>query len=106
MLSRLFVHFMILMLFAVGQIGIASHALEHIQPQIVATSDADQQTDDHSKELCLQCVAKSQAEQSDLPTAVVLSISKTQADLLSITFYKLSSFFSEPYSARAPPKYS
>lgn len=105
MLSRFFVQFLILMLFAVGQTGVATHALEHI-PHHASESHSEHEDDEHSEELCLQCVAKSQAEQSDLQRGFSLAFVGKQGDIVTFEFSSFASPFIEPYSARAPPAFS
>lgn len=102
MLNRLLTILMVLTLFALGQIGVATHAVEHITEHTSAAPHG-QEEDAPVDSLCLQCLAKAQAEQFELPSGLTLPVAlATNAHLalqLSIPTY----LYLKPYSARAPP---
>jgi hypothetical protein len=99
MLHKLAIHFVIVFLFAVTQIGATTHEISHL-------SHASQQTqpDQHtSPDQCSQCLAYAQSASGALLQTFVAPLIQAQ-NLFSVTFAYLSlSTLSNTYRARAPP---
>ncbi len=105
MLQRIFIHLSFVLVFALMQIGVATHEISH------TTSNAKHsQTSSKSKpkntvaEQCAQCISYAKIASGVLTTSLAITTSsastaETPNQHVSFQYYSTS-----PYSARAPPQ--
>ncbi|WP_049764496.1 hypothetical protein [Methylotenera mobilis] len=105
MLQKFIVNLSLALLFALTQIGVATHEISHITngTQHSQTSEKSQQKSTVAEQ-CAQCISYAKIASGVLATPIIIPIS--QPGLIA-TSSKPSSFqlyASSPYSARAPPQ--
>jgi hypothetical protein len=98
MLQRLALHLSLILLFALTQIGVATHEISHL-----TDSQQHQQDQNHHENQCGQCLSYNHAAVADLTPTFTFQV--TPAEQLFAVSEFASSFSTTPsfYSARAPP---
>lgn len=100
MLHRFFVHLSLVILFAMTQMGVATHEISHYA-DLVKQSQQDQNTPNHQ---CEQCLSHAGVANGLKPHIFVFNVEHS----VSIISIKLANHFSSTsfhsYSARAPPQ--
>lgn len=100
MLHRIFVHLSLALLFALTQMGVATHEISHF-------SDLTQQSQQHKNtpnHQCEQCISHAGIESALSSPAFVFALQQT----VFITPVSFNAYFfsvtSQHYAARAPPQ--
>jgi hypothetical protein len=102
MLQRAFIHICLILLFAVTQMGVATHEISHLTDK----QQQRQEDNKHPQNQCEQCLTISHAANAPLAHSVVFVTTSTKQ---FYTFELTAGFPSRtatPYSARAPPSLS
>lgn len=100
--KRVLIYFMLFVLFAISQTGIAMHEVTHIDPDFLH-SQQDDKGQNTSQEHCDHCIAKAGTDTADIPNAIHLTFSLDQHQLATFTVATLVSRLPKLYSPRAPP---
>lgn len=101
MLQRVFIHLSLILLFAITQIGVATHEISHL-----ADGTQHQQDQHNTESQCEQCLSYSHAAVADLAPTFTFQLAPSEHTFTASTF---ASTFASPlsfYSARAPPTHS
>lgn len=102
MLQRVFIHICLILLFAVTQMGAATHEISHLNDK----QQQHQQDKNHQQNQCEQCLVLSHAANAPLAHSIVFVGTSTKQLYLAELKASAASCTATPYSARAPPSTS
>ncbi len=99
MLQRLFIHLILVVLFALTQMGVVTHEISHLSH----TTQKTQPDKNTAAEQCGQCIGYAQLAGGIASSSGVMPQSTAQFLLATAYDAQLASVLIFPYSARAPP---
>lgn len=107
MQNRILIHLALVMLFALAQIGIATHSVKHIEIQLSESHESKSQpgsTEQHESDFqCPQCIAQSHADVATIQADFNLTLANCKPVLLASQVTHKTTFTSKYFRARAPP---
>lgn len=105
MLQRLFIHLTLVLLFALTQIGVATHEISHITERSKHSQlDDKAQPKNTAAEQCAQCISYAKVASGVLP-AITLALNHQSGPALTLSAHStVQNSLSQPYAARAPPQ--
>jgi hypothetical protein len=103
MLQRIFLHLSLVFLFALTQLGVATHAISHLSESIQQQHQQDQNS--HESQ-CGQCISYSHAADTHSAQAFSFDVTPVKHIVAAKKPVNTSSVSSSFYSARAPPSNS
>ncbi len=105
MLQRYVIHFALIFIFALAQMGVATHEISHLTDARQHTQqDSKSQSKHAAAEQCEQCISYAKVA-SGLQLSP-FAIPEISADFITTVshFASFDTHFSSAYSARAPPQ--
>lgn len=99
MLQRFFIHLSLIVLFALTQMGVATHEISHLNH----TTQQTQPDKNTTSEQCGQCIGYAQVAGGMVSNSAAVPQSTAQFQLATAQLAQLASVLTNPYSARAPP---
>lgn len=105
MLQRYMIHFVLILLFAFAQMGVATHEISHLaDANQHSQQDPKSQSKHTSAEQCEQCINFAKVANGLQLSAFVIPTINSDAITAVSHFSNFTSHFSSAYSARAPPQ--
>jgi len=105
MLQRLIIHLSLVLLFALTQIGVATHEISHITNGTQHSQPVEKSQQKNTvAEQCAQCLSYAKIASGVLTTPSIIPISQAGLIATSSTYISFQQPLSNPYSARAPPQ--
>lgn len=102
MIKRTFIHLSMIFLFALMQMGAATHAISHL-----SDGHEDQQQDQSdNKHECGQCITQSHVADANLTSTFDFAVTPVEHILIAGLLTTASTTTSFSYSVRAPPYFS
>ena len=102
MLQRAFIHISLILLFALTQMGVATHEISHYTD----SQKQHQQDKKHQNSQCEQCLVLSHAANAPLAYSFVFDSAATEHIFFAGNPFSLTLSPTTLYSARAPPTHS
>lgn len=100
MLQRFAIHLALVFLFALTQIGVATHEISHV----AGTANHSQQDKNTSAEQCEQCLSYAKVANGLALSAFVIPAITSDFAATSNHYASFQSYPSTAYAARAPPQ--
>nr|WP_294839629.1 hypothetical protein [uncultured Methylotenera sp.] len=105
MLQRLIVHLSLVLLFALTQIGVATHEISHITNGTQHSQPVEKSQQKNTvAEQCAQCLSYAKIASGVLTTLTIIPISQPELIATSSAHISVQHHANSPYSARAPPQ--
>lgn len=101
--SRILTNLIFVILFAIAQMCIAMHSVEHIEVHVAAPSHSDSTQGAAADDLCIHCVTQSHAHFANFQWGFIWSLLESSQFLPTHSVAESIFDFAEYFSARAPP---
>jgi hypothetical protein len=105
MLQRLFINLTLILLFALTQIGVATHEISHITNSTKhSQNDESSQQKNTAAEQCAQCISYAKISSGLLPATLTAPINQINLASTLSQHVSFQQYSPNPYAARAPPQ--